>query len=91
MHLPQLIESLMQLGATEVSAVSLLVQTAESMSLTLDQMREGARLLASQTAKQETHTLTTETTVTLGQYKQAVQWVCQQVTSRASGQAAGPV
>jgi hypothetical protein len=90
-HLPQLIESLMQLGATEVSAVSLLVHIAESMSLTLDQMREGARLLASQTAKQDHHTLTAETTVTLGQYKQAVQWACQQVTSRASGQAAGPV
>jgi len=44
-----------------------------------------------QTAKQDHHTLTAETTVTLGQYKQAVQWACQQVTSRASGQAAGPV
>ena len=90
-HLPQLIESLMHLGATEVSAVSLLVHIAESMSLTLDQMREGARLLASQTAKQDHHTLTAETTVSLGQYKQAVQQACQQVTSRATGQAAGPV
>ena len=88
-HLPQLIEFLVQLGASEVSAISLLVQIADSMSLTLDQMREGARLLASQTAKQDLHTLTAETTVTLGQYKQAVQWASQQVTGRASGQAAG--
>ncbi|DBA83106.1 TPA: hypothetical protein ACH3X2_006634 [Trebouxia sp. C0005] len=89
-HLPQLIESLMHLGATDVSAVSLLVHIAESMSLTLDQMREGARLLASQTAKLDHHTLTAETAVTLGQYKQAVQQACQQVTSKATGQAAGP-
>ena len=90
-HLPQLIESLIQLGATEAMAVNLLTQIAESMSLTLDQMREGARLLASHTAKQNHHTITAETTVTLGKYKQAVHWACQQVTSRASGQAVGSV
>ena len=90
-HLPQLIESLVQLGATENSAVSLLVHIAESMCLTLDQMRQGARLLASHTAKQDHHTLTAETTVTLGQFKAAVHWVYQQVTSRASGEALEPV
>jgi hypothetical protein len=42
------------------------------MSLTLDQMREGARLLASHTAIQDQHTLTAETTVTLGQTGSAV-------------------
>ena len=36
-HLPQLIESMIQLGATEAMAVSLAVQI-ESMSLTLDQI-----------------------------------------------------
>lgn len=53
-------------------AVSLLVQVADSMSLTLDQMREGARLVADHTAEQDYHTLTAEITVTLGQYRQAV-------------------
>ena len=91
MHLPQLIESLIQLGATEAMAVNLLTQIVESMSLTLDQMREGARLLANQTAKQNHHTITAKTTVTLAYYKQAVHLACQQVTSRASGQAAGSV
>ena len=90
-HLPQLIESLIQLGATEAMAVNLLTQIAESMSLTLDQMREGARLLASHTAKQNHQTITAETTVTLGKYKQAVHWACQQVTRRALGQAGGSV
>ena len=56
-HLPQLIESMIQLGATEAMAVNLAVQI-ESKSLTLDQMREGARLLGIQTAKQEHQTLT---------------------------------
>jgi len=88
-HLPQLIESMIQLGATEAMAVNLAVQIAESMSLTLpDQMREGARLIAIQTAKQEHHTLTAETTITLGQYRQAVQWAHQHIRSRALGQAA---
>ncbi len=82
-HLPQLIESMVQLGATEAIAVNLFVQIAESMSLTLDQMREGARLLAGNTAKQDHHTITAETTITLGQYRQAVHWACQQIRSTA--------
>ena len=49
-HLPQLIESMIVLRATEATAVNLLVQIAESMSLTWGQMREAARLLASHTA-----------------------------------------
>jgi len=46
-------------------------------------MREGARLLASHTAKRDHHALTAETTVTLGQYRQAVEWAHQQITSKA--------
>lgn len=86
-HLPQLIESMMQLGATTLVAVSLLDHIAKSMSLTLDQMREGARLLASNTAKQDHHTVTAETTVTLGQYRHAIQWVFLQIRSTALSQA----
>ena len=67
-HLPQLVESLIQLGAAESIAVSLVVQIAARLSFTLDQMRVGARLLAGHTAKQEHHTLTAATTITLGQY-----------------------
>ncbi len=70
-------------GASEATAVSLVVQMAEHMALTLDQMREGARLLASHTAKRDHHALTAETTVTLGQYRQAVEWAHQQITSKA--------
>ena len=87
-HLPQLIESLIQLGAAEAIAVSLVVQIAARLSLNLDQMREGARLLAGHTAKQEHHTLTAETTITLGQYRQAVQRACQHIRSTMIGQAA---
>ena len=64
-------------------AVNLLVQVAESMSLTLDQVREGARLLAGNTAKQDHQTVTAETRITLGQYRQAVHWACQQIRSTA--------
>ena len=87
-HLPQLIESLIQLGAAEAIAVNLVVQITDSLSLTLDQMREGARLLVGHTAKQEHHTLTAETNVTLGQYRQAVQCACQHVRSTPLGQVA---
>ena len=87
-HLPQLIESLIQLGAAEAIAVTLVVHIANSLSLTLDQMREGARLLAGHTAKQEHHTLTAETNVTLGQYRHAVQWACQHIRSTPLGQVA---
>ena len=86
-HLPQLIEFMIQLGATEDSAVSVLVHIAGSMSLTLDQMREGARLLAGSTAKQDYHTVTTETTTTLGQYRQAVHWAFQQIRMKTLKQA----
>ena len=86
-HLPRLIESMMQLGATALMAVNLLDHIAKSMSLTLDQMREGARLLASKTAKQGHHTVTTETTITLGQYRQAVHWALQQIRSTSISQA----
>lgn len=74
---------MMQSGADEGVAVSLAVQIADSMSVTLDQMREGARLLASQTAKQDTHPLTAETAAPLGEYKQAVSWAYQQIKSTA--------
>ena len=44
-------------------------------------MREGARLLAGKTAKQDQDTITAETAITLGQYRQAVHWACQQIRS----------
>ena len=96
-HLPQFSESQVQLGATEDSAVSLLVHIAGSICLSLDlclsvdQMREGARLLASHTAKRDHQALTAETTGTLERNKAAVQLACQHVISRGSGEAAGPV
>ena len=89
-HLPQLIESLIQLGAAEATAVSLVVQIAARLSLTLDQMRVGARLLAGHTAKQEHHRLTTETTITLGQYRQEVQQAQQQITRKLCVNKAAP-
>ena len=70
-------------GASEATAVSLVVHMAEHMALTLDQMREGARLLARHTVEQDHHALTAETNVILGQYRQAVQWAHQQITSKA--------
>ncbi len=82
-HLPQLIESMILAGASEATAVRLTVQMAEHMALTLDQMRVGARLLASHTAKRDHHALTADTIVTLGQYRQAVEWAHQQITSKA--------
>ena len=65
-HLPQLIESMILAGASEATAVSLVVQMAEHMALTSDQMRVWARLVASHTAKQDHHALTADTSVTLG-------------------------
>ena len=85
-HLPQLIESMTQLGATATMAINLLDHIAKSMSLSLNQMREGARLLAGNTAKQDYHTVTAETTITLGQYRQAVQWAFQQIRSTSISQ-----
>ncbi len=42
-------------------------------------MREGARLIASETAKGDCDSLTAETTMTLGQFKAAVGWAYAQV------------
>ncbi len=89
-HLPQLIESMIQLGATEAMAVNLAVLIADDMSLTLDQIREGARLIAGHTlshfavtAKQEHHSLTAETTVTLGQ---STDKQCHGLTNRSAAE-----
>ena len=82
-HLPQLIESLIYSGATAEEAVSLMTQVAEHYELTLDQVREGARLLAIKTGKTDDDTLTAETAVTVGQFKQGISWVhCQVQASR---------
>ena len=89
-HLPQLIESMIQLGASEAMAVNLAVLIADDMSLTLDQIREGARLIAGHTlshfavtAKQEHHSLTAETTVTLGQ---STDKQCHGLTNRSAAE-----
>lgn len=74
---------MIQLGATEATAVSFAVQIANSMTLTLDQMKEGARLLVDHTAKQNHYTVTAETTVTLGQYRQQA---CLHIRHRALDQ-----
>jgi len=52
---------------------------AQHFKLSLDQLREGARLLAGRTAKTDSDTLTAETTVTLGDFKAAVGWAYTQV------------
>jgi len=65
-HLPQLIESLIISGATAEEGISLMTQIAENYELTLDQVREGARLLAINTAKTDNDTLTAETAVSVG-------------------------
>ncbi len=82
-HLPQLIESLIGTGATPVQAVNLLTHFADHFQLTLDQMREGTRLLSGKTAKGNSDRLTAETTMTLGQFKAALGWAYAQVTPRA--------
>ena len=73
-HLPQLIESLISCGATADQAVNLMTQIAEHLQLSLDQIREGARLLASKTAKTDSDTVTAESPVMLGDFKAAVGW-----------------
>jgi len=79
-HLPQLIESLIISGATAEEGISLMTQIAENYELTLDQVREGARLLAINTAKTDNDTLTAET---VGQFKQGISWAhCQIQASR---------
>jgi len=45
---------------------------AEHFQLSLDQVREGSRLLAIKTAKTASDTLTAESPVTLGDFKTAV-------------------
>lgn len=74
MHLPQLIESLVNAGVTAAQAVNLMTQIAQHFKLSLDQVREGSRLIAGRTAKTDSDTLTAETTVTLGDFKAAVGW-----------------
>ncbi len=73
-HLPQLIESLVGYGASADQAVSLMAHIAEHFQLSLDQVREGSRLLAGKTAKTDSDTLTAESPVTLGNFKTAVRW-----------------
>ncbi len=46
---------------------------ADSWQLSLGQMREGARLYSSRTAKRDEDTVTPETTMTLGQFKQVME------------------
>jgi len=71
-HLPQLIESLVGCGASADQAVNLMTHIAEHFQLSLDQVREGSRLLAIKTAKTGSDTLTAESPVTLGDFKTAV-------------------
>ena len=71
-HLPQLIEMFIRSGATAEQSVTLMTQIATHFDLTLDQMREGARLLNGKTAKSDCETLTAETKVTVGHFRQAI-------------------
>lgn len=71
-HLPQLIEMFIRSGATAEQSVTLMTQIATHFDLTLDQMREGARLLNGKTAKSDCDTLTAETKVTVGHFRQAI-------------------
>ncbi|DBB15867.1 TPA: hypothetical protein ACH3X3_004057 [Trebouxia sp. C0006] len=73
-HLPQLNEFLVGYGATADQAVNLMTQIAEHFRLSLDQIREGSRLLAGKTAKTDSDTVTAESLVTLGDFKAAVGW-----------------
>jgi len=72
-HLPQLIEHLIGLGTSPEVAVDLMSKIADSWQLSLGQMREGARLYSSRTAKRDEDTVTPETTMTLGQFKQVME------------------
>jgi len=60
-------------GNQRSRAVDLMSQIAECWQLSLGQMREGARLYNSRTAKCDEGTLTPETTMTLGQFKHVVE------------------
>ena len=71
-HLPQLIEHLIGLGTSPEVAVDLMSKIAASWQLSLGQMREGARLYSSRTAKRDEDTVTPETAMTLGQFRQVI-------------------
>ncbi|DBB05611.1 TPA: hypothetical protein ACH3X1_012231 [Trebouxia sp. C0004] len=73
-HLPQLIEMLVNLGATLLESIRLMTQIADHFDLTLDQMREGARLLNGKAAKPDCTALTAETNVTVGHFRQGIAW-----------------
>jgi len=78
-HLPQLIESLISAGASAAQGIGLMTHIAQHFKLSLDQLREGTRLLAGRTGKTDSDSLTAETTVTLGDFKAAVGWAYAQV------------
>jgi len=78
-HLPQLIESLVGAGASAAQAVNLMTHIARHFQLSLDQLREGSRLIAGRTAKIDSDTLTAESPVTLGDFKTTVGWAYAQV------------
>ncbi|DBA96663.1 TPA: hypothetical protein ACH3X1_015518 [Trebouxia sp. C0004] len=71
-HLPQLIEYLMDQGTSVEVAVDLLSQMADSWQLSLGQMREGARLYSSKTSKRDEDTVTPDTAMTIGQFRQVI-------------------
>jgi len=71
-HLPHLIEYLIDLGTSPEVAVDLLSQMADSWQLSLGQMREGARLYSSKTSKRDEDTVTPDTAMTLGQFRQVI-------------------
>ncbi len=73
-HLPQLIEMLIGSGATAEESARMMTQIATHFDVTLDQMREGARLLNGKTAKPDCDTVTAETKVTVGHFRQAIAW-----------------
>jgi len=78
-HLPQLIESLVGAGASAAQAINLMTHIAQQLQLSLDQVREGSRLLAGKTAESDSDSLTAESSVTLGDFKAAVGWAFAQV------------
>ncbi len=86
----ELIESLISAGATHVQVVNLLTHVADPFQLTLDQVREGARLLSGKTAKGDCDSLTAETTMTMGHFRAALGWAYAQVQTGASEQQPSP-
>ena len=57
----------------------MMTQIAEHFQQSLDQIREGSRLLAGKTAKTDSDIATAESHVTLGDFKTAVGWAYAQV------------